>query len=76
MIRTDKLNWPRWKGFAKLSMWFLAALFLLNTVGNILAISTFEKFFALITATSCFKLKYINNTNRFVVYESTGGDNN
>lgn len=54
MIHTDKLSWPRWKSFAKLSMWLLAALFLLNTVGNILAVSTFEKFFALVTAASCF----------------------
>lgn len=35
---------------ARVGMWIIFALFLLNTVGNIYAKTTFEKMFALVTA--------------------------
>jgi hypothetical protein len=35
--------------FSRVTLWLLFFLFILNTVGNLIAESIFEKFFALIT---------------------------
>ena len=48
-IRTGKIHWPRFLSFTPWILWLMTAMFVLNTLGNLLAESLFEKFFALIT---------------------------
>lgn len=45
--------------FTSIILWIFMVLFALNTIGNILAISTFEKFFAIVTLFSCVLLWFI-----------------
>lgn len=49
LIRSGRIGEPRLRGIAGVGMWVLFLLFLLNTVGNILAKTTLEKSFALFT---------------------------
>ncbi|WP_421889557.1 hypothetical protein [Marinoscillum sp.] len=49
LIKTEKVL-PHLAGIANIFLWILTVLFLFNTVGNILAETTFEKFFGLVTA--------------------------
>lgn len=49
LIRAGRLGEPSLQGIAGVGMWVLFLLFLLNTVGNILAKTMLEKSFALIT---------------------------
>lgn len=37
------------EGFIRKTLWIFLVLFILNTIGNIFAVTTFEKFFAVIT---------------------------
>jgi hypothetical protein len=48
-IRAGYLKIPVLQKAAVVVMWFLFVLFFLNTIGNILAESGFEKFFTIIT---------------------------
>jgi hypothetical protein len=50
LIRTGRLNIPVLYGTSRIVLWILFGLFLLNTIGNLLAESSFEKLFAIITA--------------------------
>jgi hypothetical protein len=50
LIRSERIKWPALKGASKVALWIMFVLFTLNTIGNLLAQSTFEKFFAIITA--------------------------
>jgi len=49
-VRTGRINMPKLVGVSRVLLWVLTALFLLNTVGNIVAQTTFEKSFAALTA--------------------------
>jgi len=49
LIKAKRLNIQQLNGVARVAMWLLCALFLLNTVGNLLAKTSFEKFFAIVT---------------------------
>lgn len=49
-IRSGRLSLPALRGVARIGMWVLAILFLLNTLGNVLAETRLEQSFALITA--------------------------
>jgi hypothetical protein len=48
-IRVGLLHMERLQKAARVVMWLLFVLFLLNTIGNIVAESRFEKFFAIVT---------------------------
>jgi hypothetical protein len=50
LIRAERIRIPALMGVARISLWILSVLFLVNTLGNILANTAFEKFFAIITA--------------------------
>lgn len=50
MVRTERLQLKALKGLSRVAMWVLFVLFLLNTVGNLMATSTFEKYFSIFTA--------------------------
>lgn len=50
MIRAGFIGAPRLLRLTQFIMWMLFVLFLLNTLGNILAETVFEKTFAIITA--------------------------
>ncbi|MCB0497950.1 MAG: hypothetical protein KDC79_17560 [Cyclobacteriaceae bacterium] len=43
-IRTGYLNWPRFMSAAKVAMWILFALFVLNTIGNAFAVTNIERY--------------------------------
>ena len=49
LIRSQSLRISGLLGFSRIALWLLFVLFLLNTVGNLIAKTTFEKAFALIT---------------------------
>ena len=49
LIRSQFIKVSALLGFSRAVIWLLFLLFLLNTVGNLIAESTFEKFFALLT---------------------------
>ena len=49
LIRAEYLRLERLANIARGSMWILFAIFALNTVGNVLAKSTFEKAFTVVT---------------------------
>jgi len=49
LVKAKKLNFPKLAGIANVGMWVLFAVFVLNTVGNIIAKTTFEKCFAVVT---------------------------
>lgn len=51
LIKSEKVFLPGMSGVASIALWILFGLFLLNTIGNILAKTTFEKLFAIVTAT-------------------------
>lgn len=48
-VATEKINLPRIVPFARLLLWPMALMFLLNTMGNIFAKTAFEKSLAIIT---------------------------
>ena len=56
LIKAKRLNMNRFVGLANISMWVLFVLFLLNTFGNLMAKSNFEKFFAIFTGLLAFLL--------------------
>ncbi|XOV94575.1 MAG: hypothetical protein ACFHWX_07695 [Bacteroidota bacterium] len=59
LIRSQQVKLSRLTGLSRIILWILTVLFFLNTIGNILAISTFEKFFAIATllmSVLCFRL--------------------
>lgn len=54
LIKSKRLNLPKLKGFAGVAIWVIFVLFLLNTIGNLMAKTTFEKFFAIATGLLAF----------------------
>lgn len=50
LIKSDKLRAPGFKKAAGVILWILFVLFPLNTIGNVVAKTTFEKSFAVVTA--------------------------
>ena len=73
LVRSERIQIPSLLGVAKVGTWVLFVLFLLNTLGNILAKRAFEKSFAIITAllsVLCLRLaiesttKHLRNRNR------------
>ncbi len=49
LIRMKMIRLPGLLVASRVTLWIITLLFFLNTVGNLLAQSTFEKFFAIIT---------------------------
>ena len=49
LIKSGRISAPRLKKASGVILWILFVLFLLNTVGNIFAKTTFEKSFAIVT---------------------------
>ncbi|MHA7830826.1 MAG: hypothetical protein ACX93O_06980 [Flagellimonas sp.] len=47
LIRSKLLNIPKLTGIARVAMWVLFVFFLVNTIGNVLATTTFERLFAI-----------------------------
>lgn len=56
LIKSNQINFPSLKKVAHVAMWLFFILFLFNTVGNLIAKTNFEKFFALITGLLAFLL--------------------
>lgn len=54
LIKSKRLNLPKLMGVAHAAMWVLFAIFSLNTIGNLIAKTTFEKFFAILTGLLAF----------------------
>ena len=50
LIRAEIIKISFLMGLSRIILWFLTFMFLLNTVGNLLAETNFEKFLAIITA--------------------------
>ena len=50
LVKSEQIRIPSLKGVAKIGIWILVFLFVLNTVGNLLAKTTFEISFAILTA--------------------------
>ena len=48
-IRSKWLNLPKLLGVTRVAMWVLFILFSLNTIGNVLAINTLERMFAIVS---------------------------
>ena len=49
LIRSQSIKFSVLLGFSRVVIWLLFILFLLNTIGNLIAESTFERVFALLT---------------------------
>jgi hypothetical protein len=49
LIKSEKLKLPGLMRAAEIAVWFLIMLFFLNTIGNVFAKTTFERFFAILT---------------------------
>ena len=49
LIKSEKFKLPGLMRAAEIAVWFLFILFFLNTIGNIFAKTTFERFFAILT---------------------------
>lgn len=49
LIRSESIKIPALLVFSRVVLWLLFALFLFNTIGNILAKTTFEKLFVIVT---------------------------
>ena len=60
IIRSKRLNLPKLIGVTRVAMWVLFVLFLLNTIGNLMATTTFERFFAIATGLLAFLLLRIS----------------
>lgn len=57
-VRAGYISIPRLQKAARVVMWLLFVLFFLNTIGNFVAESLFEKFFAILTiALALFSLR-------------------
>tara|TARA_R110001592_G_scaffold366_10_gene2121 strand:- start:3687 stop:4112 length:426 start_codon:yes stop_codon:yes gene_type:complete len=49
LIRSNWLRLPKLIGVARVAIWVVFILFLLNTIGNLMATNAFEKWFAIVT---------------------------
>ena len=49
LIKSEWLNLPKLIGVARIAMWVVFVLFFLNTIGNVMATNSFEKWFAIVT---------------------------
>jgi hypothetical protein len=56
MLKSKKINIPKLIGVANVAMWVLFAMFSLNTIANLLAKTTFEKSFAILSGLLVFLL--------------------
>ena len=56
LIKSKRLNLPKLIGAAHIATWVLFVMFSLNTIGNLLAKTNFEKFFAIVTGLLAFLL--------------------
>ncbi|MEQ5791860.1 hypothetical protein J4E06_12400 [Muricauda sp. NFXS6] len=54
LIRSKLLNIPKLTGIARIVMWVLFVFFLVNTIGNVLATTTFERYFAIASGALAF----------------------
>jgi len=66
LIRSKWLNLPKLMGIARIAMWVVFFIFLLNTIGNLMATNSFEKWFAISTGVLSFlflRIAIENNTN-------------
>jgi hypothetical protein len=56
LIKSKRLNTPKLLGVSNVAMWVLFVVFSLNTIGNLMAKTTFEKFFAIVSGLLAFLL--------------------
>lgn len=49
LVKAKRAYLPGLMGIASVGMWLLFVLFILNTVGNLVAKTTFEQYFAIVT---------------------------
>jgi len=49
LLKSEKIKLPRLMRAARIALWILFLIFILNTIGNILAKTTFERIFAIVT---------------------------
>lgn len=49
LIRSKWINLPKLMGVTRIALWMVFVLFLLNTIGNALAETTFERLFAIVS---------------------------
>lgn len=54
LIRSKWLNLPKLMGVTRIALWVVFAIFLLNTIGNVLAATFFEKMFAIVSGVLAF----------------------
>jgi len=54
LIKSKRLNLPKLISVAHAAMWVLFVIFSLNTIGNLIAKTTFEKVFAIVTGLLAF----------------------
>ncbi|WP_421812299.1 hypothetical protein [Flagellimonas sp.] len=54
LIRSKLLNIPKLTGIARIAMWVLFVFFLVNTIGNVLATTTFERYVAIASGALAF----------------------
>jgi hypothetical protein len=54
LIRSKWINLQGFMRVTRVAMWVLFVMFLLNTIGNLVATSTFERFFAIATGLLAF----------------------
>ncbi len=54
LIKSERVKIPGLSGASGVILWILFALFILNTIGNLLAKTTFEKMFGIATLLSAF----------------------
>ncbi|MBK5278893.1 MAG: hypothetical protein JJE09_08520 [Bacteroidia bacterium] len=50
LIHSERIRIPKLKNVVQIALWILFAMFVLNTLGNIIAKTMFEKFLAVVTA--------------------------
>ncbi len=51
LIHSNRIQAPKLKNLARICLWVLFVIFVLNTLGNALAETSFEKSFSIVTAT-------------------------
>jgi len=49
LVRSKMLNLPKLIGVARIAMWIIFIFFLLNTIGNLMATNSFERWFSIAT---------------------------
>ncbi|MCB2209228.1 MAG: hypothetical protein KQH67_13135 [Bacteroidetes bacterium] len=74
LIRAKLLNIPKLTGITRIAMWVLFVFFLLNTIGNAMAATTFERLFAIASGALAFLfLRIAVEKTEVIFYKKTTG---